>query len=109
MHGGIKKNFAGMETLMGRASFGMPRTYKGAIRKNDRRSGSRDIEFWNGNGDLGRIDEKLHIAEAQGLTWEQFGLLDGIATEKRTVGGSAIPNHDFAVSKRNFAVISGNC
>ncbi len=90
------------------AGFGMTRAKHHAAGQHDRWGRARTLNFWNGDGDIGRFNQEFDIAKAQGLASSKDGLLDGLTIEKCAVGRIAITQQDSFGSQGDVAVVRGN-
>ena len=87
-HATAAHDLTAMGTLKGSHQFFMARANQGAVFQPGRRfgSGKLALDFRDGNGDVGGLDQQLHVAEPDGLTLFQPNLGDGLAVDEGAIG-----------------------
>ena len=75
VHTIVAQDFPAVGALVRRARPGMAWTDQGAIRQHHRRRRAGNVELGNGDGDVGRLDQKLDVSHPQG-----FGRLTSLAS-----------------------------
>ncbi len=108
MHAGIAEHLAAARALVSHTRVGMTRAEQRTIRKDDRRAGPGNIEFRNGDGDVGRFDEKFDFAKAEALAGDETNFLDRLAGNEGAIGRTAIGNNDFIVAGDDLAMAGGD-
>lgn len=107
-HAGVAQDRMTVGAAVRNGGFGVTRAKHGAAGQHHWWGWERALNFWNGDGDIGRFNQEFDISQPQGLADLQDGVLDRSVIDERAVGRVAIVQ-EHAVSRESyFAMNLGN-